>query len=275
MHKNRNRWMIYLVVAATMAAGSLAHAAIDDKKSLANVVQDSTDIVVVSVERISPTRPAAVFAVQQRLRGNAVPQRFPVRLDGNSREEANRILARLAEGQSIVLFLLVEEQGRCLGSGYVDGTWFQLHGAPAEGAISWRFQFCLPYMRGAYRDSTASLVELLTDALAGKREFPPFHTQPPELGPVVAAGEIPPNSDPLVNESEIGAIGVPPGETIDRGAATDVANTVLPAGAGESASRSTLGGAAWRWMGFAAICLFVVAMTCLVAYAPRGGHEAG
>ena len=175
-----------------LVATTPAHARITRLTPLGEVLEQSTFVLTARVERVDPDRPALVLAVDKPLKGKAPFRKLAVALKGDAAavkgKEPAKLLKRVAPRLPVVLF--VSQRGKeSIAFAYTEGTWFQLAGVEADGAVSWRFTHLEPYLRRTFKGSTREMVEVVTAVLAGKRKAPPPDAkEKPGLGPALKRG---------------------------------------------------------------------------------------
>ena len=176
-----------IACACSIAIAGPAAAVIERPSALKTFLDGADAIFVAKVERLDPTRPAAVFTVGRVLKGTAGVARLPVNLAGDKADQAAKLLERLAPGLPVVLFVTATEAGtKRVALAYSDGTWFQVIGRQDGADVRWAFTHCEPYLRRTFKGSTAELEETVAGVLAGKRTPPKLDPrEPPGLGPVV------------------------------------------------------------------------------------------
>jgi outer membrane protein assembly factor BamB len=187
-------WVGALVLGIGWAAAPRAEAVITRLTPMREVLE-SQFIVTLKVDSLHPDRPAAVFVVDEDLKGKAPFRRLAVNLKGDSEAEKEKhtpqLLKRLAPRLPLVLF--VNRRGnRFTAFAYSNGTWFQVVGQKSDGdeAIRWSFTHCEPYLRRTFKGTTAEMRQVVIDGLAGKKQPPePDPREPPGLGPEVKEEE--------------------------------------------------------------------------------------
>jgi outer membrane protein assembly factor BamB len=179
--------LLLLLVAAFPAA-----AVISILLPLKRIIEEEQLIFVAVVDKVDPDRPAAVFKVDEKLKGDPPFDRLPVNLTGdpeaNKKEDHRKlILDRLEAGRKVVVF--AHKRGKKYEAmGFVEGTWFSVIGTIDEDGktVRWAFQNCEPYLRRTFKGTTAELKKVVEDALAKKAEPPaPNEKEPPGYGPPV------------------------------------------------------------------------------------------
>ncbi|HZT82836.1 MAG TPA: PQQ-binding-like beta-propeller repeat protein [Gemmataceae bacterium] len=190
------------LVLGLMLAGRPALAVIERAFPLKEAIAESQLIFTAKVESVAPDRPAAVLTVDEDLKGKAPFRRLAVNLtgdaEGRKKKETPQLLKRIAPKLLLVVFA-VRNGKTWIAFAYTNGTWFQMTGAEADGAVRWGFTHFEPYFRRTYKGPTAELKQIVADALAGKKE-PPKHDpkEKPGIGPEVEAsgGRKPPDEGP-------------------------------------------------------------------------------
>jgi outer membrane protein assembly factor BamB len=175
-----------------LASPPPAHALITRLTPLGEVIEQSTFVLTVKVEKVDSDRPAMVLAVDKHLKGKVLFARLPVALKGDAAavkaKEPAKLLRRVAVKQPVVLFVSQRDK-EYLVFAYTEGTWFQLAGAESDGTVRWRFTHLEPYLRRTFKGGTRELVDVVTAVLAGKRKAPPPDPkEKPGLGPEVKRG---------------------------------------------------------------------------------------
>ena len=159
---------------------------------LKRIIADEQLIFAAVVDRVDPDKPAAVFKLDGKLKGEPPFDRLPVNLTGdpaaNKKEDHRKlILDRLEPGRKLLVF--AHKRGkRYEAMGFVEGTWFSLHGSVDDDGktVRWAFQSCEPYLRRTFKGTTAELRKVVEDALAKRAEPPPLDDkEPPGYGPPV------------------------------------------------------------------------------------------
>lgn len=168
-----------------MALASCALAVIERPLKLADVIATSDQVLLAKVTTWQPEKPAAVLTVEKNLKGEKAFDRLAVRLNGEKEAETKQLLARLGADAPVALFI-TESKGQYVGVAFTNGTWFQLVGKQADGRIVWQFTHVEPYLRRTYRGTTAELMQLLPEVIAGKVKAPPLDPKAkPGLGPTL------------------------------------------------------------------------------------------
>jgi outer membrane protein assembly factor BamB len=185
----RGNWVVVLVVGLAVLTAAPARALITALTPLQDILKQSTFIVSARVESVDAEKPAIVLAVEEDLKGKAPVRKLPVLLKGDA--EANKknhvplILKRVAPKLPVLLFILQQDK-KYTAFAYSNGTWFQITGVTADGAVRWRFTHGEPYLRKTFKGSTAELKQTVVDGLAGKKAPPkPDTKEKPGFGPEV------------------------------------------------------------------------------------------
>jgi outer membrane protein assembly factor BamB len=176
-----------IVAAACLAAcAATALALIERLMPLAAVMDDSDEVFVAHFERIDPEKPSAILVWDKDLLGKTVHRRLPVNLRGDKEKHTPEFLKRIAPKLPVVLFVTNREQG-FLVFGYTNGTWFQVIGTQDDGKkVRWAFTHCEIYFRRTFSGTTQEMIDVVTDAVAGKKKPPkPNPKEPPGFGPEV------------------------------------------------------------------------------------------
>jgi outer membrane protein assembly factor BamB len=166
----------------------LAFAVISAASPLKDILGDLPYVFVAKVEKIDEAKPAVIFAVEQDLKGKFDFRRLPVVFNGDSDaaelKHVPLLLKRLATGLPTVWF--VQMRGKRITSFvYTNGTWMQILGEKVEKE---RAVFNLahgePNLRQTFKGSTAQLIDVVKDALSGKKQPPEIDkNEPPGFGP--------------------------------------------------------------------------------------------
>jgi hypothetical protein len=177
-----------LLLAASLAVATPAHAVIEALTPLKLFIDDSRLILAAKVEKLDASRQVAVLAVLADLKGEADFRRLPLKLSGDTADQAAQLLERLAPDLSVILF--IDEHK--LVFGYSNGTWFQAKLADDRADARGAFTHFEPSLRRTFCGSTAELQTILSDVIAGKRKPPPVNPkEKPGLGPTVEAAAKP------------------------------------------------------------------------------------
>lgn len=192
--RQRFAWMGALVVVAGLLSVRQTQAVITVLIPLQKVLAENQLIFTIKVDSLDPSKPAAVFTLDENFKGKAPFQRLAVNLKGDSEAEKEKhtpqLLRRLAPGLPVVLF--VNERGsRYTAFAYTNGTWFQMAGRKDDdGTVRWTFSHCEPYLRRTFKGTTAELRQIVIDGLAGTRKPPaPNPDEKPGFGPEVEKKE--------------------------------------------------------------------------------------
>jgi hypothetical protein len=160
-----------------------ALAVIERPLKLATMIESSDQILLAKVTTWQPDKPGAVLTVERSLKGERAFERLAVRLNGEKEAETGQLLARLGVDVPLALFV-TESEGKYVGLAYTNGTWFQLVGKQADGRTVWQFTHVEPYLRRTYQGTTAELMQLLPEVIAGKVKAPPLDPKAkPGIGP--------------------------------------------------------------------------------------------
>lgn len=180
-----------IVAGALLLAAPPARALITALTPLQDVLHQSTFIVSARVESVDAHKPAMVLIVEEDFKGRLPLRKLPVLLKGDAvakkKNHVPLILKRVAAKMPILLFIL--QQGKNYTAFvYTNGTWFQIVGVQADGAVRWRFTHGEPYLRKTFKGSTAELKQTVVDGLAGKKAPPKPDTKvKPGFGPEIKA----------------------------------------------------------------------------------------
>lgn len=157
---------------------------------LKEVLDREQHIFVASVEAVAPEKPAVVFKVEDKLKGETVPfEKMVVNLTGDAEAKKDKhtqvMLDRLEAGRKLIVFTSREEE-TYYAFCFMEGTWFQMKGTvdKESKAVRWAFLHCEPYLRRTFKGTTAELQKVVTDGLAKKAEPPaPDKEEKPGFGP--------------------------------------------------------------------------------------------
>ncbi len=166
--------------------GRPAYTFIESPLPLKELIQDADHIFVAKVEKLDPGRPSMVLAAERDLKDKTSFRRMPVNLTGDKEKHTPKLLKRVAQDLPIVIFVLLKEKPDepHVGLGYTNGTWFQVLGHKDGGQVRWAFTHCEIYLRRTYKGTTAELIQVLADAVSGKKPPPDLDTsEPPGFGP--------------------------------------------------------------------------------------------
>lgn len=185
-----------IALAGLFACGQAAYAFIQAKFPLQSLLDSSDYILLAKVERLDPTKPAAVLTVERSLKGEVPFQRIPINLTGDKEHHSPELLRRLAPDLPVVVCVKKQDKGEypLMILAYSNGTWFQVLGKADGNETRWAFTHCEIYLRRTFKGTTAELQQTITDALSGKQKPPPYNPkEPPGFGPEVdqAVGEAP------------------------------------------------------------------------------------
>ncbi|MCS7167758.1 MAG: PQQ-binding-like beta-propeller repeat protein [Gemmatales bacterium] len=174
---------ITLTGIALLLALPSSSAFIDRLTPLKDLLDDSDYIVVAQTESVSAENKLAVFTAREDLKGKAPFRTLRVQLTPDKEKHVPHLLKRIAPRVPVVFFITQVDK-RWLGLGYTNGTWFQVLGQPAGGAVHWHFVHCEIYLRRTFKGTTDELITTVREVLAGQRKPPPPNPQePPGLGP--------------------------------------------------------------------------------------------
>ena len=187
----RGNWVAGLVVGCGLLTATPARALIMALTPLQDVLKQSTFIVSARVASVDAEKPAIVLVVEEDLKGKAPVRRLPILLKGDAEAKKKNhvplILKRVAPKLPILLFILQQDK-KYTAFAYSNGTWFQITGVTADGAVRWRFTHGEPYLRKTFKGRTAELKTTVIEGLAGKKAPPkPDTKEKPGFGPEVEA----------------------------------------------------------------------------------------
>jgi outer membrane protein assembly factor BamB len=190
--QQRWTWVGGVILAVGLIAnGQRAEAFITRPTPLRLILLENPFIFTGRVEKVDPSRPAAVLLVEQDLKGKFPYRRMPVNLtgdeDGKELDHPAKFLKRLAPKLPLVLFCNARGK-QFIAFGYTNGTWFQMVAMKGDGdqPVVWRFTHCEPYLRRTFKGTTEEMRQTVIDGLSGKKKPPEYDpTVPPGLGPEV------------------------------------------------------------------------------------------
>jgi outer membrane protein assembly factor BamB len=182
---------ILLAALLLLVGAGIAHAVITALTPLDSVLKDAKYICMATVETVDGTKPAAVFVVDDDLKGKFPVRRLLINMTGDAEakkgDHTAQILKRLAPKLPVVLFATEIDKKYVLFA-YTNGTWFQLAGdKPAEGDKGvFAFTHGEPFLRRTFKGTTDEMKKVLVDGLAGKGKLPKVDPkEPPGFGPEV------------------------------------------------------------------------------------------
>jgi outer membrane protein assembly factor BamB len=178
-----------IVGLALLLTDSPARALITALTPLQDVLKQSTFIVAATVEAVDADKATMVVAVEEDLKGKSPIRKLPIAMKGDAeakkKDHVPQILKRVAPKLPLVLFILKQDKKYTVFA-YTNGTWFQIAGVEADGAVRWSFTHGEPYLRKTFKGSTAELKQVVVDGLAGKKDPPkPDTKERPGFGPEV------------------------------------------------------------------------------------------
>jgi len=183
-----------------LLVGRGAHAFIERLYSLKEVLDESSHIYVGRIEKVDATRRLALARVQRALKGNADFQVIKMHLGVGPADHAAYLLSAIREGEPVIVFAKRDHRdiASCVHAG---DTWFQLF-ATAEPKLDdtwWRMSHVEIAMGRTFNGTTAELVRLTGDILAGRAASPKPNPSVPRLdvrklksAPAVAVAPPPP-----------------------------------------------------------------------------------
>ncbi len=185
----RGKWAVAAVLGLCLLAATPARALITALTPLSNVLAESTFIVSAKVESVDAEKGTMVVVVEDDLKGKSPIRRLPIVLKGDAEAKKKnhipQLLKRVAPKLPVVLFMLKQDK-KYTTFVYTNGTWFQLAGVEADGAVRWTLTHGEPYLRKTFKGTTAELKQTVVDGLAGKKDPPkPDTKEKPGFGPEV------------------------------------------------------------------------------------------
>jgi hypothetical protein len=158
--------------------------------ALKEVLEECPLIFTARVESVDERGPQAVVVAGDDLKGKAPFRRLTVNLAGDEQAKkeghTQQLLKRIAPELPLVLFAVPRSQ-HVLLVGYTNGTWFQAVGREdRDGKWSGAFTHLEPNFHRTFKGTTAELIQVLTDGLAGRKRLPAADAkEPPGLGPEI------------------------------------------------------------------------------------------
>lgn len=195
-------WIGTLALGALALTAGSSYGVVERPYPLSLALDDSQFIFAAQVASLDPDKPAAVFTVEEDLKGKAPFRRLAVGLAGDAEarkaNQAPQLLKRLAPKLPLVIFAVQIGQD-FMAFVYTNGTWFQIAGQKTDDGVRWSFNHFEPYLRRTFKGPTAELKQVVKDVLAGKQKAPDLdRKEKPGLGPEVEAngGRQPPGMTP-------------------------------------------------------------------------------
>src|SRR5262245_17871037 len=183
---------VCVAVAALLAVcAAPVQALIERLTPLATILDDADEVFVAHFDRVDAEKPAALLVWDKDLHGKTAQRRLPVNLTGDKEKHTPEFLKRIAPKLPVVLFV-TQRDDKYLALGYTDGTWFQLIGKKTDDGkgVRWVFTHCEIYLRRTFSGTTKELINVVTDAIAGKKKPPkPNPKEAPGFGPEVKTDE--------------------------------------------------------------------------------------
>jgi outer membrane protein assembly factor BamB len=200
-----NRKTAGLVFLGLLLIPMQAQALITTLTPLQDLVKQSTFIVTAKVESVDADKPAMVLVVDEDLKDKSPVRKLSVLLTGDAeakkRNHVPQILKRIAPKLPFLLFILQQDK-KYVALAYTNGTWFQIVGVEADGAIRWNLTHGEPYLRKTFKGSTSELKQVVVDGLAGKKDPPkPDAKEKPGFGPEIPSENKSENPDPAAGNT--------------------------------------------------------------------------
>jgi outer membrane protein assembly factor BamB len=190
------RSLIAALIIATLTP--LVGAVITAPTKLSAFMKEADHILVAKIESLNAEKGTIVLTVDGDLKGKLESRRLNVAIrpdqDAIKGDHIPQLLKRLAPGLPLVLFITrdkevapAKEVVKC--NAFTNGTWMQLLGFPTEkDRFVWTLTHGEPFLRKMYKGTTAEMVTLLKDVLAGKAKAPELDkTVEPGFGPELPA----------------------------------------------------------------------------------------
>ncbi len=171
------RFPALLALSFLFLAVSPAAAVIMKLTHLSEVLEGDDFIFVATVDKVDPDKPLAVFKVEKKLKGEVKFERIPVNMTGNDESkkanDTKTIFDRLDPSRKVVFF--ISKRGKKYNAKvFVEGSWFSVQGTEDETdkTVRWAFQNGEPFLRRTFKGTSAELVKVCEDGLAGKAKPP-------------------------------------------------------------------------------------------------------
>lgn len=197
------RWLVAIVLTLgfflpDQPAGAVITAPVQMKQ----VLKQTGFIFTAKVESFDAEKRLVVFKVDENLKGKLPFEKLATALPEDPKDskrennQASRLVKRLAVDLPVVFFAdqgvspvfgKVREEGTVLFM-YSNGTWVQFGAnAKVEGTkMPIRFHHFEPYLRRAFKGTTAEMRQVIIDGLSGKKEPPAYDPdEPAGLGPEI------------------------------------------------------------------------------------------
>jgi outer membrane protein assembly factor BamB len=183
-NRGEKRWrpasvgVVLAAAAVWMGWSPTVQAVITRLTPLAEVLETERFIFVAQAVRIEADKPAVVFAVVRTLKGEPPFERLAVNMTGD--EEAKKfndsktIMERL-DTRRAVIFFVNKRNKRYQAMAFVEGTWFSLQGFEEDSGrtVRWAFLHGEPFLRRTFAGTSAELIRVIEDGLAGRAAPPP------------------------------------------------------------------------------------------------------
>ncbi len=151
----------------------------------------SQTILLATVDRVDPDRPAMVLTVKETFKGKSPAETLPINLTGDKEKHTPKLLKRVAKDVPVIVFVHTKGKEH-MGLAFTNGTWFQVLGTTDGQTTRWAFTHCETYLRRTFKGTTDELQTVVKDVLAGKAKAPPPDTKvPPGFGPEIEAKPTP------------------------------------------------------------------------------------
>ncbi len=172
----KNRALFTVVFFGTIVLTSFtrnASAYIERMYSLAEVLDESTNILVGKIAKVDKRRRVAEAVIERTLKGETEYHRIQMNLSAGISAEARYLLDIWEPGDPFLLFY--SRQGSRIASlGHAGDTWFQLHASHRrdEKRVWWRFTHIEIYMGRTFNGTTPELIQLSNDVLHNRKKPP-------------------------------------------------------------------------------------------------------
>jgi outer membrane protein assembly factor BamB len=188
--RSRVLFVSLAAVAALMCLSTTVSAVITALIPMSDIVEKEQFIFVAKVQEILPDKPAMVLVPSGNLKGEAPFVRMPINLAGDAEAKKGKhtdLLLERVEKDLPIVVIATKRGGRFIAFGFTNGTWFSMDGRieKQEGKeiVRWSFLHCEPYLRRTFKGTTDEMKQVVTDAVAKKKEPPaPDEKEKPGYG---------------------------------------------------------------------------------------------
>jgi len=189
MVMTRRRHLFLLAcVTMVMPTASLRHTEAYIKRlySLADILNESTNVAIGRLVEVDPRGKTVVMRVEKALKGKLEFRQVNMNLGVGPSHHALYLADRLKAGYPALLFYQRKGKGRIASLVYSGDTWFQLFAndnPKARDKIWWRFSHVEAYMGRTFNGKTSQLIKLTADVLAGRAQSPAPDPKVPMFDP--------------------------------------------------------------------------------------------